>query len=275
MPANLSADGKAHDAGEFFADGWAGIENYRKQIIEEGFGLSPQASMRFMADITDIAEQKNHHGIMRTYGTKFGKYRHKPKHEWNAEVSAEKGKMETGLLIGRANRLSGYEELSGKDYAVDQTRIQIIQDNQLQYYLKNWNAIKFLHQRGQINPSQAKAAAMPQNAARIIAAASDLQDIEIVQKDANGEIVYKKDAAGKFTDQPLMVNQRDEALRVLRDLFIGFGNQQITVREALSNQKIVQELLDDDKIEDDAREAINKAMNNPNVPGEYKLFDAT
>jgi hypothetical protein len=277
MTAKESADGKAHEKGEFFATSPAGIENFRVLIIKEGFRVSDQASMRFMADMTDIAEQHNHHGIMRSYGSQNGKYYRKSDAEREAEVSAEKGKMETGLVIGRSNRLSGYDEIPALDYALSGTRVDLLQENQLDYYIKNWNTIKFLHQRGQLNPNQARAAAMPQNAARIIARASELPSIEIEAKDANGQPLIREvedpENSGKNKRVPVKVNQRSEALRVLKELFIAFGEQQITAEDLRANNKAFQELLDQDKIEQRYAVAIQVAQINLGLDSSsFKVF---
>jgi hypothetical protein len=266
VSAAESADGVAHSADEFIGDGWAGLENFRRFILQDKFKMNEQASARFMADITDIAEKKNHTGIMRVFGVKYGKYRHKPYHEWNNEVSAEKGKMRTGSVITDNNRLGGNEEIPAMDYAISQLRVQLLQENQLDYYLKNWNAIKFLAGRGQLNPSQAKAAAMPQNAMRIIAAADKLEHKMVEAKDVNGQTVFEKndkgetmkDASGKA--KALLVDQHDEALRTLKDLFIGYGLQQMSPGEMESHHKALQELLNNKKIEGRYKDWIKDAQ---------------
>jgi hypothetical protein len=267
VSAKDSADGKEHRAGEFFSFSRTGIENFRKQILVHKLGLGEQASMRNLADITNIAEYNNHHGIMRVYGSRNGKYRFKSYMEWHEEVAAEKGKMPTNTILGQSTNFSGYEGIPALDFELTGTVVPILEENELEYYVKNWNAIKFLHGRGQLNPSQAKAAAMPQNAARIIAAASQLESKTVELKDGNGQPILDKE-----TGKPKVVDQKEEALRVLKDLFIAFGQQQILPEEWGANQKALQELLNQDKIEGRYRESIKQAQSNALVDERYKIF---
>ena len=80
---------------------------------------------------------------------------------------------------------------------------------------------------------------------RIIAKASELPSVMVEAKDDNGQTI-----TDKTTGNALMVNQKDEAIRVLKDLFIGFGQQQMGKTELKDHHAALQELLNNDKIDD-------------------------
>ncbi len=182
MSAEESADHKAHKEGEFFEFSPEGAENFRKLILEEKFKLGHEASMMIMSDVSDIAEDTKHFEIMRMYISENGKLRFKRPDEREPEVSAELDKMSTGRVLSEGNRLVGSRELPDADYDITQKRTTLIEPTLVAYYLKNYPAVKFLLNRGQMNPSQAKAVAERQNKQVIMAAAELLDDTVEVEK---------------------------------------------------------------------------------------------
>ena len=180
MSADESADDKAHKAGEFFEFSAEGGENFRKLIFDEQLGLGDQVSRQIMNDISDIAESHNHREIMRMYGSKDGKLYFKKSDERVPEVVAEMNKLASNKILGESNRLVGNKEVADADYDITDKRTSVIEPALLTYYMQNYSAVGFLAGRGQINASQAIAAANPQNEKTIMDAAALLDGTKLV-----------------------------------------------------------------------------------------------
>ncbi len=255
MTAEESADKKAHKKGQFFDQGWAGWENYRKLILEEQLGLSGQASMRFLADVGDIAASKNHTGVWRLYDTKHGQYRHKPLDEWETEIRIEKGKMTAQKKLGEFNRLAGHDEIPSLNYDVDGVRIALTQENEIDDTVNLIDNVKFMLNRGQFGSSKARALAFAPNMARLEKYARSHLDnaLQYGAVDLKGRNITEAD--GKTQKQ---WTKMEEALYTLGELR-KFGEAQYLPGEMEKHMSVLEDLLKADVLADYHRERIRKA----------------
>lgn len=244
-----------HQRGEFFHEDRDGIENFRKQILEEDLKMSEEASMRFMADIGELAAAKNHTGIWRLYNTKNGKWRRNPYEDWDAEMRIEKGKMQVNTKLATANRLHGHDEYTSPNYEVDETRIALTQENEIEDTINLIDNVKFLINRGQFNASKARALAFKPNMARLKAYAEEhLKDeTKYEALDLKGRNIMEADGKTKK-----MWTKKDEALYTLEELR-KFGDAQYKGNEKENHEKVLEQLLKTNKISERHREYMKKA----------------
>ncbi|MBI4363256.1 MAG: hypothetical protein HY545_00200, partial [Candidatus Doudnabacteria bacterium] len=251
----IKEDTVLHQKGEFFHEDRDGVENFRKQILEDDLKMSEQSSMRFMADIGELAAAKGHTGIWRLYNTKNGKWRRNPYEDWDAEMRIEKGKMQVNEKLARYNRLHGHDEYTSPTYEADETRIAITQENEIEDTINLIDNVKFLINRGQFNSSKARALAFAPNMARLQAYAKEhLVDVtEYEALDLKGRNIMEADGRTKK-----MWTKKDEALYVLEELK-KFGDAQYKGKERENHEKVLAELLKTNKISERHRKYIRDA----------------
>lgn len=174
LGATESADGKAHEKGEFFEYSTAGAENFRKLVLDEQLGLGDQGSKLVMSDVSDLAEQRGHRTLMRMYETEHGRLIKKSEKDIQAEQAGENAKMDDSKVLRDGHRLMFYNEKPSADYDINGKRETVITPAGLTYYVTNYQAVKNRVNRNEMNASQAKAAA--QNSRAIFAAAANIHD---------------------------------------------------------------------------------------------------
>ncbi len=175
----IGADGKQHKAGEFMTYSAEGMDDFRKQILEEKLGMGEQGSMLIMSDVSDLAEKRGHRTIMRMYESKHGRLEMKSAQDRKNEQAAENAKLDDSKLTREGNRLIFYDEVPAADYGVSGKRDSIINEVGLTYYMTNYQAIKNRVNRNEMNANQAMNAAKPQNVKRIFEAANLIQDPKV------------------------------------------------------------------------------------------------
>lgn len=172
----VAADEIVHKKGEFFAQSAAGADNFRKLVLGEELGMGEQGSMMIMSDVSDLAEERGHLGLMRMYTAEHGKLKFKGVKERQDEQAGEMNKMGDDRITRNGNRLVGFDEVPDADFDITSKRTAFVQDGMIAYYMANYHAVKNRVARNEYNASQAMAASLPHNAKRILAAAEAIEN---------------------------------------------------------------------------------------------------
>ena len=246
-----SGDFVLHRKGDNFAEDRDGIENFRKQILVGGLGMSESSSMRHMADIGDLASDKQHTGIWRLYNTQNGRWQRNPYENWDTEMRIEKGKMDPGIKLTRANRLFGHDEYMAKDG----TRISLTQRNEIEDTIGLLDNVKFTLGRGTFDLSKARALSFKPNIERMRKYAREQLNDKVELKILD---LKNQSMANPYRPDSKTWTRKEEGLWTI-DQLEKYGQEQFKGDELQKWDAALEEVLQDNQVSEQHRESMREA----------------